>query len=200
MPDVEPEHQIKPNPGLFGGDHSWGPRLAWVAIFLLYLLVRLPLLEVPLDRDEGAFGLVGQAILQGELPFRDIFDHKPPGVFYAYAAALPFIPPTAAGVHAALLIWNLGTLLCLASLAGALAGRRAALWTAFVFAVISTAPSAQGFTASAEMLLLLPLAAGFRLTLTALSCESRHMRRLLLALAGAIGAGACWIKQPAAWA
>ena len=173
-----------------------GPALPWLGIILLYLLIRLPLLDVPLDRDEGAFGLIGQAILQGELPYRDIFDHKPPLVFYAYALGLTVFPATAAGMHLLLLLWNFATLLVVASTGRALAGRRGGLWCALVFTLASAAPSVQGFAATTEMLLLLPLAGSLRVALAALDGEGRRRVRGLL-LSGALAAVACWFKQSA---
>jgi len=170
--------------------------LIWIAILALYAAVRVPLLPVPLERDEGAFGLVGQAILRGAVPYRDILDHKPPAVYYAYAGALLVVPPTAAGVHGFLMVWNLATLLCLASLAGELAGPLAARWTAVLFAVVSAAPSIQGFSTTTEMLLLLPLVASWR-TAAAATRAAASRRVLLFALSGALGAAACWLKQPA---
>lgn len=173
------------------------PGAVGLGILVLYLLIRIPLLAVPLDRDEGAFGLIGQAVLAGDQPYRDVFDHKPPGAFYLYALALLIVPPTATGVHLFLLVWNLLTLLVLASLARALAGREAALWTSLLFTIASAAPSVQGLTAGTEMLLLLPLAASLRLLL--LASETGGGRRAAwLLLSGACAAGACWIKQSAA--
>jgi hypothetical protein len=170
--------------------------LTWIGVLALYAAIRIPLLPVPLERDEGAFGVVGQAILRGDVPYRDVLDHKPPGVYYLYAAALLVVPPTAAGVHLFLLIWNLATLLCLASLARALSSALAARWTALLFAVVSAAPSVQGFSATTEMLLLLPLVASWRLALTAMRTEGGR-RWLVLVTSGALGAAACWLKQPA---
>lgn len=166
----------------------------WAAIIVLYTALRAPLVPVPLERDEGAFAAVGSAILAGEIPYRDVFDHKPPGTYYAYALGLAVVPPTVAGVHGFLLVWNLATLLCLASLATALAGPRAGVWSALAFSVVSIAGAVQGFSATSEMLLLLPLAASLRLSMAGAASG----RIAFFVLAGALGALACSIKQPAA--
>jgi hypothetical protein len=165
---------------------------AWLGVAALYLWVRLPLLGVPLDRDEGAFALIGRGLLQGELPYRDLFDHKPPGVFAIYAFAVGLFPDTANGIHLFLMLWNLATLLVVASLAASLYGRAAGIAAAWLFALVSAAPSVQGFTAGTEMLLLLPMVASIRLAVG----EAVGTPRLLLS--GLLGAFACWIKQPAA--
>jgi 4-amino-4-deoxy-L-arabinose transferase-like glycosyltransferase len=177
---------------------TYGMRRAaiWIGILVLYAMIRVPLLPVPLERDEGAFARVGEAILRGEVPYRDIVDHKPPGVFYIYATALRCVPHTASGLHAFLLFWNLATLLCLAALAGALGGSTAARWSGLLYAITSSAPAAEGFAASSEMLLLLPVIASICLAVAA--PRTRRGRLVLLLLSGALAAAACWIKPPAA--
>ncbi len=168
----------------------------WTGLLLFYVAVRLPLLAVPLERDEGLFGVMGQAILRGDLPYRDVFEHKPPGVFYLYALGLLAVPPTAAGVHAFLAVWNLGTSLCVGRLAATLAGRWAAPWAVLVFVVASAAPSVQGFSATSEMLLLLPLSASVFAAVVSTSA-TRARRAILVGVSGALAAATFWIKQPA---
>jgi hypothetical protein len=169
---------------------------AYASLALLYVAIRLRLLAVPLERDEGVFGVIGQAILRGELPYRDVFEHKPPGVFYVYALALLAVPPTATGVHAFLAVWNLATTACVGALAAALASPAAAPWAILVFVVASAAPSVQGFSATSEMLLLLPLTASVLAAVAA--ADGRGTTRALLAGAsGALAAATFWMKQPA---
>ncbi|WP_177225906.1 ArnT family glycosyltransferase [Arsenicibacter rosenii] len=52
---------------------------------------------MPPQRDSGVFAYIGQRILRGELPYRDIWDHKPPLVYYINALGL-WLKPTIAGV------------------------------------------------------------------------------------------------------
>jgi hypothetical protein len=87
--------------------------VAFIVIVALYVALRLPGIGVPLDRDEGVFGYMGQLILDGGLPYRDAVDHKPPVSFYINALALCFVPPTARGIHVFLLVYNFLTLVCI---------------------------------------------------------------------------------------
>jgi hypothetical protein len=163
------------------------------AILAAYLLLRSNLIEIPLGRDEGGYAYAGREILAGGLLYRDVFDLRPPGPFYLYALALAFVPPTPAGIHVFLHVYNFATCLALVSLARALgAGTPAALWTALAYAVASSLPGVQGFQASSELLMLLPLVLAMRLALA-----SGPRRRGALALAGVLAALACWIKQTA---
>lgn len=45
-------------------------------------------ISYPVNRDAGVFLYVGWRILNGELPYRDVWDHKPPMIFYINALGL----------------------------------------------------------------------------------------------------------------
>ena len=59
---------------------------AFLALAALLLLLRLPAIVQPLGADQGLYAYVGERILAGELPYRDAWDQKPPGIHYIYAA------------------------------------------------------------------------------------------------------------------
>src|SRR5262245_18313022 len=99
---------------LNSGTTTRGTWLWIAAIALLYIVVRIHVIAIPLDRDEGVFGYIAQRILDGGLPYRDALDHKPPGVFYLYALALRVLPATPSGVHLFLHAYNLLTLAAVA--------------------------------------------------------------------------------------
>lgn len=52
------------------------------------LLPRSPLLQSIPPRDSGVFLYVGQQILDGRIPYHDMWDHKGPGVYYLNALGL----------------------------------------------------------------------------------------------------------------
>jgi hypothetical protein len=173
---------------------TWALWVCVAAIGLLYVLLRIHSLAIPLDRDEGIFGYAGQRILEGGKPYRDVLDHKPPGIFYIYALALKFFPATPVGVHLFLLLYNLLTLAAVALLLHIrFRSRQAWLAGAFCYALFSASPAIQGFTASTEMLMLLPITICLLLAVAA----KRTGHPLLLFLSGAAGAAAFWIKQTA---
>jgi 4-amino-4-deoxy-L-arabinose transferase-like glycosyltransferase len=160
----------------------------------LYVLLRIHAVDIPLDRDEGVFGYAGQRILEGERLYRDVVDHKPPGVFYLYALALRLVPPSARGIHAFLHVYNFLTLLAVwALMRRRFASGWAAFWGAACFAAFSASPAIQGFTASTEMLMLLPIVLSLLLAVEA----ARRPRPWLLLASGVMGAAACWIKPTA---
>ncbi len=75
-----------------------GTTLAAAAI-LGSLLVRVILLAQPIGGDPGIYAYVGDRILAGELPYRDVFEQKPPGVLYTYAAAFALFGRSMAAVQ-----------------------------------------------------------------------------------------------------
>jgi len=50
-----------------------------------FLIAKMPYLEQSLDRDEGTYLFLGQATLEGQTPYVDHYEMKPPGLFYTYA-------------------------------------------------------------------------------------------------------------------
>ncbi len=58
------------------------------ALAAVLLLVRVPSVVQPAGGDQGIYAYVGQSILRGELPYRDAWDQKPPGIHLTYAAML----------------------------------------------------------------------------------------------------------------
>lgn len=61
---------------------TWPLGLSAAAPFLILL----PTLLYPYGRDQSVFAYVGGAIARGEMPYRDVWDLKPPGIYLLYAA------------------------------------------------------------------------------------------------------------------
>jgi len=80
--------------------------LVVVGLILIAAAVRIPLLGIPLERDEGEYAYIAWRLGHNELPYRDWVDQKPPAVFWTYRAALalPFDPIRA--VHLATLYFR----------------------------------------------------------------------------------------------
>ncbi|MBE0697620.1 MAG: glycosyltransferase family 39 protein, partial [Anaerolineaceae bacterium] len=59
-----------------------------LALVLVVLLPATPMLYPTPDTDTSIFMYIGQKIVQGQLPYRDLYDHKPPLIFYINALGL----------------------------------------------------------------------------------------------------------------
>jgi 4-amino-4-deoxy-L-arabinose transferase-like glycosyltransferase len=93
-------------------------RFDWhvVALALLVVLVglvRIRLLAMPFERDEGEYAYMGRLILDGGLPYRDAYNMKLPGTYAMYAVGMALFGNSPTGVHAALAIVSLGTVVLL---------------------------------------------------------------------------------------
>src|SRR5947208_653777 len=88
----------------------WPAIVSIVGACLLATLMRLPGLWLPLERDEGAYGYVASRWLQGALPYRDVFDHKPPLIY------LLSMPPLLVGTPGAFDVRVWASLIFLAGL------------------------------------------------------------------------------------
>ena len=167
--------------------------LLLACVLLLAVLIRLPGLALPLERDEGAYGYVAFDWLRGGLPYRDAFDHKPPLIYLMYMPALLWGPPGALGVR----VWaSVLHLICVVLVY--LIGRRAwqgagGLLAALLFAAAGSAFELQGAVLNTDQALVLP-------ALAALACALQYSdtrRPGWLLAAGALIAAATLIKPVA---
>src|SRR5437588_10988517 len=91
--------------------------LGFLAVCGVACLLRWPIADVPLERDEGEYAYIAQRWRLGELPYRDSFDQKPPGAFAAYAVFFRLFGESVAAIHWGTQLYTLGTL-ALIALAG----------------------------------------------------------------------------------
>ncbi len=169
------------------------PRALLALSALLFVAIRIPFLSVPLERDEGEYAYIAQRALLGEVPYRDAFDQKPPGIFAIYLAAFRTTGASVEGIHAFLYLWTAATCLLLYQLGRRWIGERTAALATLAFAVASIDPSLAASAANTEIFMLLPVVASTLLLLRAL-----EERRLVLWIGcGALAGAACWIKPVA---
>ena len=66
--------------------------IAWwlvaAGVFGLVIAIRIRLLGIPLERDEGEYAYAGRLILQGVPPYALAYNMKFPGTYAAYAAIM----------------------------------------------------------------------------------------------------------------
>lgn len=81
-------------------------------------------------RDQSIYGLLGDGILQGRAPYRDLWDFKPPGIFFIYAGAQYVFGRSMAAIRFVEAIGLLGTVWGLVVLSKRLQGSSLAGWLA----------------------------------------------------------------------
>jgi len=165
-----------------------------ILLCALPVLLYLPILASPFERDEGVYATIAQGLLAGDVPYRDLFDNKPPLVYGWYALSFLLFGEdvVAPRILAALLLS--ATTCAVFGQARALFSRRLAYAAAGLFALATGLPFV-ALHANTEAYMLLPLVT----SLGAFTLGMRRDRLLWFALAGALGAMAVMTKQVAVW-
>ena len=126
-------------------------------LVLITAAVRIPLLGVPFERDEGEYAYISWRLGHNELPYRDWVDQKPPAIFWVYRAALALPLDPIRAVHLAALLFSAASSCALFFLALRFMNRFWAFAAAALFAFLTVDPFAQGTAANTEMFMLLPI-------------------------------------------
>src|SRR5262245_11902256 len=142
-------------------------RFAWwtlaIIVFGLVLAIRIRLLEIPLERDEGEYAYAGQLILQGIPPYKLAYNMKFPGTYAAYAALMSIFGQTVSGIHLGLLLVNAATVALVFFLGRRLINETAGFVAAASYALLSVSPTVLGFAAHATHFVMLPVLGGMLL-------------------------------------
>ncbi len=67
-----------------------------IVALALATAVRLPLMQWPMGASAGTVAYVGQRWLAGAVPYRDAWDHRPPGLYLMSGVAVRLVPPLVA--------------------------------------------------------------------------------------------------------
>ena len=174
-------------------------RLGWcvlaVTVFGLVLAIRIRLLGIPLERDEGEYAYAGQLMLQGIPPYKLAYNMKFPGTYAAYAVIMSIFGQTIFGIHLGLLLVNAITIALIFLLGRRLMNSTAGIAAAMSYAVLSMSPSVLGLAAHATNFVMVFVLGGTLLILR-LSESERHSFERLSASGLLFGIGAL-MKQPA---
>ncbi len=139
--------------GKHGAAPAKGGRRGWVAAALLVALFGLVAWirgGEPLGVDQGLFACFGRWVPDGWLPYRDIWDSKPPLILYTYPLAFTLLGRSVAALWAFESLWLLATAF-LAARAARRALGVAEAWIAPVLLVVGTwAPGFGAYEARAQ--------------------------------------------------
>lgn len=134
----------------------------WIAVAIVIAFVatvRIRLLQIPLERDEGEFAYMGQLMLQGIPPYLLAYNMKFPGIYAVYALIMAIFGQTIAGIHIGLMIVNAIATFLLFLLTLRLFDDVAGVFAAGFYALLSLSPSVLGTSAHATQFIV-PLALG----------------------------------------
>ncbi len=163
-------------------------------VIIFTVLIRLPYLNVPLERDEGGYAYIAWRMEQGELPYKDVYDNKPPLIYFIYLLIFKIFGYSVKAIHSFLLLWVLAEVLLIYKFSQKIFQKNSiALLAAAIFAVITSEPGVFGGTANTEIFMLLPLIGSYVFLL--LAEEEQNPRWLFLC--GALNGIAFMIKPVA---
>ncbi len=170
---------------------------AWIvllAVLALTSVVRVRLLDVPLERDEGEYAYTAQLLLDGQAPFEGAYSLKLPGTAYMYAASFLAFGESVVAIRLGLLLINVATVLLIFGIGTKLGGKLVGTVAGAAYALSSLSIAVLGFTANTEHYAVLFMCAG---TLVLLQYRDQLSARRALA-AGLLFGLAVLMKQHAA--
>jgi hypothetical protein len=169
--------------------HRW-----FIGCVLLILLAALPILTYPLGRDQGMYANIARwAILPGGTPYIDMWDIKPPPIYYIYAAGIALFGTSTAAIRAIDLAIVPFAMLGLYLLGTRFMSRRAGVWAAFLYGVFYFTETFASLTQS-DSLVAMPMIWAVWCAVQALDHSGR--KALVYAfISGAICGVVLWFKQ-----
>ncbi len=131
--------------------------LLFILILVIGFSLRMFFLHEPFERDEGVYAYIGQQILRGEIPYRDVIDIKPPGIYYLYAIGIYLFGDKTESIRLFTAFYSLFTIGAVYLTARCLRGVPTALSAALIYCTYSTLPHLHGGSSNTEVFLALPL-------------------------------------------
>ena len=134
-----------------------------VGVVVLFMALRLRMLSVPLERDEGEYAYIAQQMLRGVPPYESGQILKLPGVPAIYAVAMAILGETTEAIRAALIAFNSAAIVLVFFLGRRLTNRAVALVAAFCYGLLSLDAVFSGVAAQSEQFVMPFILAGLLL-------------------------------------
>jgi 4-amino-4-deoxy-L-arabinose transferase-like glycosyltransferase len=151
-------------------------KIYWILLGILLFIVaiiRLRIINVPLERDEGEYAYMGKLILKGIFPYDIAYNMKFPGTYYMYAFFMMIFGQTITGIHLGLLIINLISIFFIFLIVKKLVDNIAAISASAVYAILSVSSGILGFAAHATHFVVVCALAGFWFLIKTFDNENR---------------------------
>ena len=167
-------------------------QLPWLGLLALFILTQYIRWPEPLGIDQSLFACFGLWLPQGDVPYLDLWDSKPPAIFYLYALTFGLLGSDAASIRildglatgvGALLVYILGCRF----------ERAAGLWAAASYLLFANMPGLMGLWSSAQAETFI----GPLVVLSLLAVAHERPRPLALFAAGLLLGLAGLFKVPA---
>ena len=169
--------------------------LLFILIFVLVLLAALPVLTYPMGRDQGMYANIGRSIVYGGTPYVDMWDIKPPPIYYIYAAGIKLFGTTTRAIRAIDFTLIPFGMLGLYLLGTRIAHRRLGLLSALIYGVFYFNEDFQNLTQSDSLVTVLLIWAAHTAFRSAKSESNSRQGWLFALLTGAISGVILYFKQ-----
>jgi len=167
-------------------------RHAWLLASLIFVALRaIPNITYPIGRDQATYLVIGQGLRNGQHLYQDLWDNKPPGIFYLFALIVKIFGPVIWCVGLVDILWLLAISYCIFRFAERYLGIGAAV-VAVVFNATWHIQAGYWEAAQTETFLIFFVLIAFHLV----AREGSGMR-LRHAFAGALCGAAFWLKYNA---
>ncbi len=120
-----------------------------IAALLIVSAVRIRLLHLPLERDEGEYALMAQLIWKGIPPYELAYNMKLPGTYYAYALLMGLFGQTIEGIRIGLLAVHLISMGLLFVIGRKISGDLSGAVAASAYSLLCLVPNTLGLMAHA---------------------------------------------------
>jgi hypothetical protein len=172
-----------------------GVRLCWwfllAVVIAVVVIIRIRLLAIPLERDEGEYAYAGQLMLQGIPPYQLAYNMKFPGIYAEYALIMSIFGQTSVGIHLGLLLVNIASIAIVFLIARRLISLIAGIAAAASYAILSASSSVLGLAAHATHFVMLPTLLG------ALVLLKPVLTKKMVFVSGILFGAGVLMKQPA---
>ena len=138
-----------------------------IGLLLLSIVIRLPFFfRDVIDWDESTFILMGQSILDGHLPYTNLWDNKPPLAFVCYALIIALFGKSIISVRIAGAVCVAFVSFCTYLIGKTLWGNRVGIVSATLFVILASSLISGGQATMTEHLALVPLMGAMTLLVT----------------------------------
>jgi hypothetical protein len=164
-----------------------------ICAVILISVIRYNLLEIPFERDEGAYAYLGKQVLLGKIPYVDFFELKFPFMYYSYALLVSLFGYDLIGLHLAFLVLNVSSIVLLFFIVARIFDNISGAIAAMALGLFSLSLYASGYTAQSEHVVVFTMLLGAFFYVFAFEKSNKWM----LALSGAFLSIAFLVKQNA---
>ncbi|MFN5183451.1 MAG: ArnT family glycosyltransferase [Bacteroidota bacterium] len=131
-----------------------------IALLVFTYIIRSNFFLIPFERDEGIYAYFGKLILEGKIPYKDFYEFKYPGLFYAYALMIKIFGYKLYNLHLGFTILNLLNIVIVFFISRKFFRPVISLCSAIIFCILSLNPNISGFTIQSEHLVIFFISIG----------------------------------------